>query len=475
MSSDTSKETPGVSVSSVLNKSSTVPPGYELAFTPKGIPFLKKTEEDDEAANEYAKENLSIFISLEDIEKRFGVGTRLFFTFLIFVMIINLVLFFFAAIQWFTYLSKKTTSGLQSNDLFVSAYSTSEYKLWQTMNALSVIFWFVFGPCYYFWVKRKLVTAQLDDYDSPWAFSGFGLDDIKENLHYSSTERFLRRGFSYFLFIFFLAVSGGIIFVVQFEGGYSVNTFAPLNFVITGVVTITNLIFQNIAGKLTQFEKHSTWSSFRRHHVLKAFCFKIINICILYLAISLAIDKSQYTRQQESDICYMADAGAKFLTLIFTDFFVAAFSELIYPLALIWASRHIKFFDRKKGDDASKAEFDVSQEYLELFYRQFVVYLGLTVFPMITFIGLLSNMAAYPIIKYRMLHLSQRPKPIDLSMKTYLVIFLWVIAICALVTYPQGAIFILSATKSSDDNQFQCCHFLPGTFANSSVCIGEVF
>ncbi len=60
----------------------------------------------------------------------------------------------------------------------------------------------------------------------------------------------------------------------------------------------------------------------------------------------------------------------------------------------------------------------------------------MVVFPPLTVIGLITNIIEYPLDKYRMLKVCQKPKRLDLSMKRFLVIWLIVTALAAFVTWP---------------------------------------
>jgi hypothetical protein len=45
-------------------------------------------------------------------------------------------------------------------------------------------------------------------------------------------------------------------------------------------------------------------------------------------------------------------------------------------------------------------EFDIAKEYMELFYKQFIICLGMTVFPLITLLGMLSYILEYMLDRY---------------------------------------------------------------------------
>jgi len=440
-----------------------VPPGFVLAFTPKGIPYLKKetnTEEDDEAANEFKVSHLPITVSLDEIERRFGIGTRLYFNFLKFIMITNAVLTVIAFIQYVNFLAHRPSNTWKIQYLFVSSYQDEhgEYGLWMAMNIIGVIAWFVFPVCYYLYVKKRLEKNAIRDHDNPYSFSGMGVDEIAANRHFTSSQRFWRRVGVYSICAVLAVISGLIVFGLQYSikgyAGKPTKTSLAVSFAVSISVAFVNQVFNIACGPLTTMEKHKTYSLYRKHHGFKLITFKMINVTCMYIALSLA-----YTSK---DKCVFEDSGTKFLTLMLTDLFLMNAVEYFVPLLRLYLTSHVKKLSGKGSDDEAKPEFDVAQEYLELFYRQFVIYLGMSVFPMVTALGLLTNIVEYPLDKYRMLRICQKPKPLDLSMKRFLIFWLTIVACAAIVSYPQGAGWVLSRHRSTNPDLFGCCAMLPG-------------
>lgn len=60
----------------------------------------------------------------------------------------------------------------------------------------------------------------------------------------------------------------------------------------------------------------------------------------------------------------------------------------------------------------------------------------MSVFPMVSLLGLVTNILEYPLDKFRMLRICQKPKRLDISMKRFLIVWLAVTAAAALVSYP---------------------------------------
>ena len=85
------------------------------------------------------------------------------------------------------------------------------------------------------------------------------------------------------------------------------------------------------------------------------------------------------------------------------------------------------------SNEAAKDEFDISDEYVHQLYRLFIMYLGMSVFPLIGLLSLLGSLIEYPLDKLRMLRVCQRPKRLESSMKNFTILFLFGTAVAALL------------------------------------------
>jgi len=212
-------------------------------------------------------------------------------------------------------------------------------------------------------------------------------------------------------------------------------------------------------------EKHSTWSTLRKHEGMKLISFKLLNVLAFYLGAFLASKTKEVLNN--ANRCYMEDTGLKFLTLILTDMFVFNFIEICVPLIKSKVTNSIRSLRNTGGDDDAKPEFDVAQEYLELFYRQFVIYIGTLVFPLMSVCGLISNVIEFPLDKYRMMRICKKPQRLDLSMKSLLLFWMVSIAVIALVGFPQGPIWVMGL-QTTFLNTYGCCPVLNGPFEGTN-------
>jgi len=237
-----------------------------------------------------------------------------------------------------------------------------------------------------------------------------------------------------------------------------------ISFGITLIVSVANMMSSQIAQFLTRMEKNATWSQLRRSEGIKLLAFKMFNVMLFYLGAFFSF-KGQH--------CFLEDLGLKFFTLILTDLILMNAIELFLPLIRVRVMNKFERFRNKGGDADSKQEWDVAQEYLEIFYRQFIIYIGMIVFPMMPLLGLLTNFVEFPLDKYKMLRLCKKPKRMDASMKEFILFWLIVTPFVAILCFPQGAIWAMGLHRSQFEQTdhfgnvtksygYGCCEVLNG-------------
>mmetsp|Transcript_47555 Transcript_47555/g.116536 ORF Transcript_47555/g.116536 Transcript_47555/m.116536 type:complete len:654 (+) Transcript_47555:52-2013(+) len=520
----------------------TVPEGKRLEWTPSGQPFLVNEDggedEDSEAAmNEHKREKLSLFISFDEIERRFGVGTRIYWHFLVFIIVTNLMLGLFASSNYIYYLSTRSCEngcgrlgssdigaiheawcfqksgeylvkpgmfnesapactlgaatydavecaattesvegggyvlpshlvaaltredpfqnpGFELNELYIAQYNEKHRLPWIITMSFCVLLTHLFGLCFWGFVQFKLrrggfqtKSANSVDHDNPFAFSGL------ENAHVPGADRVtafartVRIFISYSIFIALVLISFAIVFGLEWankadhiENENAVRlpliNFRLLDLAITLTITLINMFFSQISSRLTHFEKHKLWADHRRHHTMKLYSFKILNVSSMYFAIGAVPIKSA---------CPYNDTGRKFLLLMFTDLIVQNSLELFMPFFRTKIlARYIKRMRGKGSDEDDRPNFDIAEEFLELFYRQYVIYLGMSLFPLMPLFGAAVNFIEYPLDKFRMTKVCQKPKRLDITMKSFLAILLTITAVLALAMPPIGTGWVLA-------------------------------
>jgi len=436
-----------------------------IKFTRTGLAYL---EDDDEAANEHKLERLPFSTPLDEIEHRYGIGTRLYFDFLKYIIFCNVVLFAVGFLNWVVFMASDdaertvmcnypnqnfsyregcncttpivcptyegATRPLQLwEKAFVNAFTKDQLPSWATFSALAVVLWFAFGPLYLVLVRKthKIVV----DHDNEYDMSGEEADRITANETISSVERIVRRTISYVVFCLLIAGSAAGIYFIQAWGTKAyVQTSFWLSLLVTVIISGVNMAWSFICSFLVSFEKHCTWSAHRKHHTIKLYAFKIINVTVMYAALQWAFS-GDYA-------CPLQDIGVKFLLLIVMDLFIMNAVEFFLPVARTVVFRRISFLRSKGSDESELPDFDVAEEYLELLYRQFVLYMGMLTLPLLTFVALITNIVEYPLDKFRMLRMCQRPKRLNSSLTGFIVVFMVITAAAGFFSYPHGALWM---------------------------------
>lgn len=439
-------------------------------FTKTGMRYV----DEDDAAQEHALKRLPFNISLDEIEKRYGIGTRLYFDFLKYIIMCNVILFAIAFVNWSIFMaSSDSDRTVMCNfpnmnfdyrvgcncttpivcpgsfykgvtrplfiweKLFISAWTSSQSLSWLVLSAVVMALWFIFGIAY---GLSALLHRHVDDHDNVYDLSGDEADRIVENEEVSRTEHFVRYSVSTFIFAFLIGASAAGIYFIQRWGTQTyVKTSFWLSIVVTGIIATINLLWSFICAALVSFEKHHTWSSHRKNHMIKLYLFKIINVTVMYAALQWAF--------AQPHSCPLQDVGVKFFLLIILDLFVMNAVEFILPPLRTWATRHIHCLHTEGSDESELPEFDVAEEYLELLYRQFVLYIGMLTLPLLTLVSLITNLVEYPLDKFRMLKVCQRPKRLNKRLTGFIVLFMIVSALAAFLSYPMGGLWMILLVK----------------------------
>jgi len=236
--------------------------------------------------------------------------------------------------------------------------------------------------------------------------------------------------------ILILGLSGIITYYLQRaardNGG---NTLA--SFLIALAVGIIGIIWEWICNKLTKLEYWAYWSDYFKSTTVKVLLFKILNIFTVFLV------KRIEAVEDNSGRCQLEDEANQFLLLI-------AFNSAATVLNLLY----VAFFTDKNEERSPDGwrEFILSQEYVEIVYRQFLLGMGFIVMPMIVVFGLAANILEYWCDKYRMLRLCHKPGATKSTFRGVLAFYFFLSALFILASFPNGAIFILAGSAGLRDD-----------------------
>jgi len=432
-------------------------------------------EEDYEAVFEHNPKRESFLLPLDEIEQRFGKGTRLYFNFLKYIIlcnVINLVLglintAFFAASDDagrtvmcnYPNLNFTWRNGCKEGEpvlrrltlyekLFVGSWTTDQRTSWFGLSVATFVLWYLYGPIYALVIGRAQKSKQMgvDAVDDENDRLYVETDRIKENEGYSTTNRVLRQIATTALSVTMIVAGVLINYHVQLVANRDdISSNTIYSFAMSAVVAIINTIWTSSVSFIVDFEHHRTWSGARQNYLVKLYLFKIVNVTANYAALNYAF-ADPYS-------CPMQQTGAKFITLIILDLFVFNALEFLVPPLKLWLYRRCGYRPCLKshaGDDALRPEFDVAQELIELLYRQFVLYTGTITMPLLAFLGLITNIVEYPLDKARLLYFCRPPKRLEKTMTNLIVTAMVCSALAATLTYPFGAMWVIFGVGETD-------------------------
>jgi len=223
-----------------------------------------------------------------------------------------------------------------------------------------------------------------------------------------------------------------------------------ISLAISIVIAFVNFLWKKACTRLTNFEKHRTWSGYRTHNTIKLLFFKLINVFVM-----------GFTKGLFNVPCVVRSLGNQYLIQILLDFFVFNSIEIAVPY-LVYL---FKKATNKGSDEDAKSEFDVSEEYLEIIYRQYVIYCGMTSFPMITFVACISSVLELYFDKLRLLRFCRKPPMINGSAKSVVTFFLIVIAILPMMNWGGGNLYtLIGVFWCNTSNNLECepCRIFSG-------------
>jgi hypothetical protein len=259
---------------------------------------------------------------------------------------------------------------------------------------------------------------------------------IQENRNIRQIDRLHRYLASYSVFFLLHAIQMGLLFyldskvlkidMTQAEKGFS-NTLMFEQIFISTLLAISKAGFDTVAPMLTEFEKHRTWIDFRYHNCFKLALFRLTSIFLM-----------TFLRGYYATGCTIEVLGYVYLVHVITDLVVSNIIEWAVPLVQ-WMIQA-----RKGNVEEARPQWDTDEEYLEIIYRQFVIYSGMAAFPMISLFGLIISALEIYLDKARLIYICKKPKRTNSSMKAMVTAYMLLSAILAVANWGGGALFMLN-------------------------------
>ncbi|GAM25112.1 hypothetical protein SAMD00019534_082870 [Acytostelium subglobosum LB1] len=412
--------------------------GGEVAYTDHGQPYLLGDGEHTE------EPNLTMSCTMEDIKETYGPGVYLYFDFAKACNWMNLIMFGVVLINIIPHLYYETKAGqfksLRPLDYILVAINVQSYVeaksqpiyFWTTLSAMVISFLMTFGYSLIIrgYTQQCRMTNQKNDF-------------IKTSIGGSWLSRAIRILICWIICVIILIVSGvANFYAVKLRNNY------PRDF-LAGIITTSlvasislkgiNAVFEVGSLFLTMFEKHITWTQFRLHNTIKLYVFKVVNLIMLYIFHARIF--SYYTDETIQDTCPLIDVGSQFLLLLLIDLTIQNVWEVVYSAGY---PRVLGLFKRNTPYNDRRAEFDLAEEYVEILFRQLIIYMGMPVYPFVTIIGVICGVVDFYIDKYRMIKICRPPYRTQATMHRFLTFYLMLLtAALAICMYPYGSGWVL--------------------------------
>ena len=412
--------------------------------------------------DEQSFQDLSLFSSLETICTVYGPQIRQYFNFLRFIIFTNLIFFLLTLISFVPHVSKTTdmlktvgaslgqgssTSTSKLDILFLSSYQPSSDGAWTAMVALCSILSFLTGPMYIL-----ASTYIFKDYIGASERNLSAEDDVIEDNRDQTAGYNLRLIINYLLFCVCCGVPALIMYVMfesiakstmqqSYDRGAEAGTNAfsevltlVYALVPSAIVSLSNIAFASVVDMLNRWDKHPTWSKYRNHRLFKILGFRIVNVMCLFV-FKYFSDVPFYT-------CVTRRISFQVFTFIIMELTINNFMEIFLPAIMTFVgSLFSKASAADASDEDSKPEFELSEEYFEITYRQFIMYMGISVFPMLSAITLATNILELVVDRYRLMRVCARPKGMVPGGRKKIFVQLMGAAVFGLLAFPCGLVW----------------------------------
>ena len=263
--------------------------------------------------------------------------------------------------------------------------------------------------------KRFFLKRNLDLHIAPEPE-----DIIFENLEYSSMERNLRILFIYFLSFIIIGFCFFVIFEfnrLQIEKNIANNKRNKnlikysLSLLITGVISLINIVFEKILGHLTKIEKHISMTDHYLSLSIKLTLFTFINSAIVPLI---------------SDSYVSKEGNYELLVLNITTYFLthSLITPLIWTFNFRFLYKKIKICCIEKSDNHNMTQRELNEiyelpdmaiayKYSYIFKTLLMSFFYMPIFPLSTFISSVGLFFGYFMEKFNFSKMYKRPEMLN--------------------------------------------------------------
>lgn len=148
--------------------------------------------------------------------------------------------------------------------------------------------------------------------------------------------------------------------------------------------------------------------------------------------------------QTINDACPIYAFGSQYFSMLLTDMTVGNLLQIVTPI--IMYNLYKCCSKTHHSNESLRSEFDISDEYIGLLYRQFVLYNAMVSFPLAPVVVFVAGIIEFFVDKFKVTQITQRPKQVLSSMNTQLLLITAMISltIIALLNVGGGPIYLLT-------------------------------
>ena len=248
-------------------------------------------------------------------------------------------------------------------------------------------------------------------------------DIIWENLEFTSWNRFQKSLTTYGISILLIGISVGIVLGLTYlqnksnKGNWSVNTFMKygISLVITGVISLLNMIFQWILDYLTKMEHQRTKTEYYLSFSVKLTFFTFLNSAVVPLI-------GNYFQNGWGENKNLVN---NMITMFISNAFV---TPILWTFNIMYIIKRIKIYFLEKKDNPD-SKHNMSQRDLNLLYERpsmdisykysyigktlLMTFLYIPIFPLGVPISLCGFLLGYFLEKYNFTHIYKRPEMLN--------------------------------------------------------------
>jgi hypothetical protein len=294
-----------------------------------------------------------------------------------------------------------STYGDLSELMFLSTYQPSSDNFWVAMVVLGTVTMMMSGPLQ-FTVSQNCKPSQRFEEFAESAESLADTDRIAYHDKKTIVGSLKKKVQTYIILVVIccipIGVNYGLLYVASHKalkasyesvagkyptmpgepaGGISGSSLAVIVSIVT---TVSNLIFETIAGLLVDYQHNEFYSTRRNHRLFMLSFFRITNVMSLFVI--------RYFSDAPFNNCVSGRIGSQFCIFILLDLTVNNVVELLFTL---FGDLHKKTPTGADVDTYGENPIELTDDYLEVIYREFVCMASFSVFPPISFLTLFTN------------------------------------------------------------------------------------